>query len=158
MKKVKILTITLAIILITAIAFGGIYVQKQNRMENIIKDYEYAMDLKGTRTIRLQPKKEEGEAEEVNAEDCKKTKEIIEKRFEKTKLNNYTIKVNEQTGEIVVEIPENETTNSIVGQIATTGKFEIQDSETGEVLMNNSDIKLANVSNLTNKLFYCGKL
>lgn len=145
MKKVKILTITLAIILITAIAFGGIYVQKQNRMENIIKDYEYAMDLKGTRTIRLQPKKEEGEAVEVNAEDCKKTKEIIEKRFEKTKLNNYTIKVNEQTGEIVVEIPENETTNSIVGQIATTGKFEIQDSETGEVLMNNSDIKLANV-------------
>ena len=44
MKKVKILTITLAIILITAIAFGGIYVQKQNRMENVVEDYKYAMD------------------------------------------------------------------------------------------------------------------
>ena len=54
MKKVKILTITLAIILITAIAFGGIYVQKQNRMENVVEDYKYAMDLEGTRTVKLE--------------------------------------------------------------------------------------------------------
>ena len=38
MKKVKILTITLAIILVTAISFGGIYIQTQNRMENKIKN------------------------------------------------------------------------------------------------------------------------
>lgn len=53
MKKIKILTITLAIILITMIAFFGIYTQVQNRMENQVKDYEYAMDLKGSRNIRL---------------------------------------------------------------------------------------------------------
>ena len=46
MKKLKMLTIVLVVILITMIAFGGIYIQKQNRMENIIKNYSYAMDLK----------------------------------------------------------------------------------------------------------------
>ncbi|MCI8470835.1 MAG: hypothetical protein HFJ35_05110, partial [Clostridia bacterium] len=53
MKKIKILTITLLIVAITMIAFFGIYRQKQNRMENIMKDYDLAMDLKGTRNIRL---------------------------------------------------------------------------------------------------------
>ena len=148
MKKIKILTITLVIILITAIAFGGIYIQKQNRMENIVKDYEFAMDLKGTRNIKLQPNNEEGT--EIDVEDYKKSKNILEKRFEKIGLNNYTIKLDEQAGTIIVEIPENETTDAIVSQIGTVGRFEIQDSETGEVLMNNDDIKQANVMSNAN--------
>ena len=53
MKKIKILTITLVIIAITMIAFFGVYTQVQNRMENQIKDYTDAMDLKGSRNIRL---------------------------------------------------------------------------------------------------------
>ncbi len=148
MKKVKILTITLAIILITAIAFGGIYVQKQNRMENVVKDYKYAMDLKGTRTVRLEldtgtttvVKDAEGKEvkdtenlteeqmtekgytkEEVpnnsddvkNEENYKKTKEILEKRLQKMGVNNYTIKLDTQAGDIVVEVPENETTDTV---------------------------------------------
>ena len=180
MKKVKILTITLAIILITAIAFGGIYVQKQNRMENVVEDYKYAMDLKGTRTVRLEldtgtttvVKDAEGKEvtdtenlteeqmtekgyikEEVpnnsddvkNEENYKKAKEILEKRLKKMGVNNYTIKLDTQAGDIVVEIPENDATDTIVGQLVTVGKFTIQDSETGEVLMDNNDIKLANV-------------
>lgn len=180
MKKVKILTITLVIILITAIAFGGIYMKKQNRMENVVKEYEYAMDLKGTRNVRLKLdegtttviKDAEGKevkdtenltddqiaengytkeeipnnSEEVkNEENYKQTKKILEKRFEKMGLNSYTIKLDKNTGDIVVELPENDATDTIVEQIATVGKFEIQDSETGEVLMDNSDIKLANV-------------
>ncbi len=178
MKKVKILTITLAIILITAIAFGGIYVQKQNRMENVVEDYKYAMDLKGTRTVRLELdtgtstliKDAEGKEvkdtenlteeqmaekgytkEEVpnnsedvkNEENYKKAKEILEKRLQKMGVNNYTIKLDTQAGDIVVEISENDATDTIVGQLVTVGKFTIQDSETGEVLMDNNDIKLA---------------
>lgn len=53
MKKVKILTITLLVVLITMIAFFGIYTKEQNRMEDKVKDYSYSMDLKGTRNIRL---------------------------------------------------------------------------------------------------------
>lgn len=180
MKKVKILTITLAIILITAIAFGGIYVQKQNRMENVVEDYKYGMDLTGTRTVRLEldtgtttvikdaegkevtdtedlteeQMAEKGYTEEEvpnnsddvkNEESYKKSKEILEKRLQKMGVNNYTVKLDTQNGDIVVEIPENDATDTIVGQLVTVGKFAIQDSETGEVLMDTNDIKLANV-------------
>lgn len=43
----------LGIVLISLIAFVGIYVQKTNRMENIVKDYKYNMDLEGRRVISL---------------------------------------------------------------------------------------------------------
>lgn len=53
MKKIKTVTIILAILLVTMIAFFGIYVPVQNRMENQVKSNSYAMDLKGSRMIRL---------------------------------------------------------------------------------------------------------
>ena len=46
MKKVKITTIILAIILVTIVSFGGVYIQTQNRMENKIKAYTYGRELK----------------------------------------------------------------------------------------------------------------
>ena len=57
MKKVKILTIVLAIILVTLIAFGGIYLPTQNRMENKVKDYELGRELDSQRVIELKIKK-----------------------------------------------------------------------------------------------------
>lgn len=180
MRKVKILTITLLIILITMIAFFGIYVQVQNRMEDKVKDYSYAMDLDGSRTIRLKVSdqnktiikdadgnevedsenltdeeitekgytKEEipYNSEEVKTiENYKNSKKILEKRFNELNIDNYIIKLDEQTGDMLVEITENSNTDRIVSNLATTGKFEIIDTQTKEVLMDNSDIKLANV-------------
>lgn len=180
MKKIKIVTITLAIILITMIEFFGIYSPVQNRMENKVKNYSYAMDLKGARTVVLKVnrnnktvikdaegkevsdgegltdeqlaekgyKKEEtpyNNEEILTKENYKKTKEIIEKRLKKLNADQYVIKVNEETGDITVELTENDNTDSIVSNLNTTGKFEIIDSETKEVLMDNNDIKLANV-------------
>ena len=55
MKKVKMLTIVFAIILVTIVAVLGIYIPKQNRMKNIVKEYSYGMDLKGGRVITLKP-------------------------------------------------------------------------------------------------------
>ena len=53
MKKIKLITIILAIVLVTMVAFFGVYVPIQNRMENKVKDYQYAMDLEGGRNIKL---------------------------------------------------------------------------------------------------------
>ena len=180
MKKVKIVTIILAIVLVTMVAFFGVYVPIQNRMENKVKDYSYTMDLKGTRNIRLKVDKsnktvikdsegkevEDSEnltdeeiaqkgytkeetpynAEEVlNKENYQRSKELIEKRLKELKVDDYNVRVDENTGDILIEIPENDSTDSIVSNIGTVGKFEIIDSETKEVLMNNGDIKLANV-------------
>ena len=178
MKKVKILTITLAIIAITMIAFFGFYTQVQNRMENQIKDYTDAMDLKGSRNIRLTVstgnttvvKDAEGKVieeeltdeqiaekgytkEEVpdnkeeikNVENYKASKKVIEKRLKKLGVDNYHIKLDEQSGDMVIEFTENDQTDSIISSIKTAGKFEIVDSQTNEVLMNNGDIKKAKV-------------
>ena len=57
----------------------------------------------------------------------------------------FNLKIDESTGDILLEIAENDNTDSIVSNIGTVGKFEIIDSETKEVLMDNNDIKLANV-------------
>ena len=180
MKKIKLLTMTLAIILVTAVAFFGVYIPVQNRMEDKVEGYSYAMDLKGGRNIRLivdtsnktEVKDSEGNEvedadnltdeeitqngytkEEVptNSQDVltydnyKKSKDIIEKRLSKLGVDNYIVKLDDKTGDILIEIPENDNTDSVISNIGTTGKFEIVDSKTKEVLMDNNDIKSARV-------------
>lgn len=180
MKKIKILTITLVISVITMIAFWGVNTQVQNRMENQVKGYEYAMDLKGSRNIRLKVntgtkttikdaegkeveesdtltdeqiaekgyKKEEtpnNKDEVKTSENYNISKKVIQKRLEKLGVTNYIIKLDEATGDIVIELTENDNTDSVISNLTNTGKFEIVDSETKEVLMDNSDIKQARV-------------
>ena len=180
MKKIKLLTITLIIVLVTMVAFFGVYVQKQNRMEDKVRDYSYSMDLKGARNVTLKVSQENkitikdsngdevadsedltdeeiaqngytkeeipyNSEETLTVENYKKSKEILEKRLKAMDVQNYTIKLNEQTGDIILELTEDENTDSIISNIGTTGKFEIVDTQTNEVLMNNEDIKLANV-------------
>ena len=180
MKKLKLLTIILGIILITMAAFFGVYVQVQNRMEDKVKDYSYAMDLKGARNIRLSVDdttdtvikdaegKEVSDAENLtdeeltekgytkeevkknsdevlNEENYKKSKAIIEKRLQELGVDNYIVSLDEVSGDILIEIPENNNTDSVVSNMGTTGKFEIIDSETKEVLMDNNDIKRVRV-------------
>ena len=180
MKKIKILTLVLAIVLVTMVAFIGIYVPMQNRMENKVKDYSYMMDLKGGRNIILEVDngnkttikdsegkevkdadnlsddelKEKGYVKEktpynsedsLNTDNYKKSKEILIKRLKELKVEEYNIKLDEENGNIVLEIPENDNTDSVVSELTPTGKFEIVDSETKEVLINNDDLKLVNV-------------
>ena len=152
MKTVKILTITLLVILISMISFVGIYQKNKNKMENKVKDYSYSMSLNRARTIKLKVNTESTDdvpnnSEEVlTAENYKKSKEVIEKRLNKMNVEEYTTSVNEATGEITIQIPEqNSQTDTIIGNLNTVGKFEILDSETKEVLLNNDDIKSSEV-------------
>lgn len=180
MKKIKILTLILALVLVSMIAFFGIYTKVQNRMENKVEGYSYAMDLKGNRRIVLAVDKEnktvikDSEGKEVNdassltdeqlqekgyqkeevpynsediltIENYKKSKEIIEKRLKKLNVQNYIIKLDETNGNIIIELTENENVDFVINNIKTKGQFEIVDSETKEVLLDNKDIKLSNV-------------
>lgn len=180
MKKVKILTIILLLVLITMIGAFGIYFKVQNRMENKLKEYGYSMDLNGGRNIRLTVNTEskdvikdsegkEVETEEeltddqlaekgytkesvpnnsqdvLNLENYEKAKKIIEDRLKEQNVEEYEVALNDETGEITVQIPENSNTDNIVSNLNTVGKFEILDSETNEVLMDNNDIKKAQV-------------
>lgn len=172
MKAVKLITKILIIVLIALVSFVGVYVQKQNRMENQVKDYTLGMDLKGARVVTLsvsdekkqitrdkdgkivkeEDKQENGEytteekdvnPDEVkNTDNYKKSKNIIEERLKQLGINQYNIKLDEESGKIVLEIPENDNTDHTVSNFAQTGRFQIVDSEdTEKVLMDNSDIK-----------------
>lgn len=180
MKKVKILTIVLVIVLISMISAFGLYGTVQNRMEDKVKDYTYAMDLNGARNIRLTVNKENKEIikdsegkvvepeeeltdeqlkekgyikesvannsqEVLTKENYQKTKKILEDRFKEQGIGEYEISLNEENGEILIKIPENKNTDKVVSNLNTVGKFEIIDSETKEVLMDNKDLKEAKV-------------
>ncbi|MFR0922076.1 MAG: hypothetical protein ACLSG7_03065 [Clostridia bacterium] len=144
MKNIKILTIILLIVLVSMIGFFGIYKQNKNQMSNIVKDYSYAMDLNGARTLKLVLNSENND-EEKTEENYQKAKTIIEKRLKKLGVEEYKIALNNENGEMIIQIPENTSTDSIVSNLTTVGKFEIIDSETNEVLLDNNSIQSSSV-------------
>lgn len=144
MKTIKILTIILLIILISMIGFFGIYKQNKNQMSNNVKDYTYAMDLNGARTLKLTVNSENSDDVKTE-ENYQNAKKVIEKRLEKLGVGEYKVTANNENGEITVEIPENKNTDNIISGLLSVGKFEILDSETNEVLMDNSYIKSSSV-------------
>lgn len=85
-------------------------------------------------------------SEEIKTEqNYKITKKVIEKRLKNLGVENYNINLNKETGEMIIEIPEDNNTDNIISKLYTVGKFEIIDTETKEVLMNNDDIKSSDV-------------
>lgn len=110
MKKVKILTIVLAIILVTLIAFGGIYLPTQNRMENKVKDYELGRELDSQRVIELKIKEtstdnsKENSSDETtdseNTEETEKSEETASTKNESTE-NKLTEKDYENAKKIM---------------------------------------------------------
>ena len=144
MKTIKIITISLLIVLISMIGFFGIYKQNKNQMSNVVKDYTYAMDLNGARTIKLTVNSDN--SDEVKTEENYKTaKEIIEKRLKKLGVEEYKVNLNNENGEITVQIPEDLNTDTIVSNLTTVGKLEILDSETNDVLLDNNSIESSKV-------------
>ena len=117
MKKVKILTIVLAIILVTLIAFGGIYLPTQNRMENKVKDYELGRELDSQRVIELKIKEtstdnsEENSSDETtdsdNTEKTEKSEETTSTENESTENKTTENKLTEKDYENAKKIMEN---------------------------------------------------
>lgn len=131
------------------------------KVSDATKDIYYdldgnVVDKEGKNTT----KKEESVNKEENLtkDNYKKAKEIIEKRLEKIKqvqytsagiienkaIDYYTIKQNEETGEIELKLPENSNTDMVLKYVAIKGDFTIVDDQ-DNVLMDNSYIKEANV-------------
>lgn len=167
-NKLKLITIILLIVLITMIGFLGIYVKERNSVEDKVKDYQFDMNLEGKRIVTLTPEESNSEqtqnseasnSQETNATEStevaeqigdafdkyKQTKEILEKRLNKLNVPNYVVRLNEATGEIVVELPEAENTDNWISNLTTVGKLEIVDTQTGEVLLSNDQIKTSEV-------------
>ena len=81
----------------------------------------------------------------LTLENYEKSKQIIGERLESQGVGEYEISVDSETGDILVQIPENQNTDNFVSNMNTVGKFEMIDADTKDVLMDNQDIKLVNV-------------
>lgn len=82
-------------------------------------------------------------AEDVLTQDnFKKAKNIIAKRLRGLKVEEYSIKQDKETGDITVDLTENDDTDEYITVLTTKGTFQVVDSEdTDNVLLDNSNIK-----------------
>jgi len=168
MKKIKLTTLILIIILISLISFGGLYLKTDYKFQNVLPEYKLGRNLSESRIIEIIPSQEvnkvikdaEGNivaeagentvTEEVpvnsqellNKENFVKTKEIVIKRLEQMGVTDYNISLNEENGKIILKLENSETTDVMSTFSSQKGKFEIIDEETDEVLINGNDIKL----------------
>ena len=156
MKKVKITTIILAIILIVLVAFGGVYIKTQNRMENKVKEYSLGRELKGERLIELKVSdgSTEGKTapaeEDLTVENYETVKKTIEKRLKSLKAQDYTISLNKENGVIRVELPEDDKTDDYAYYLIASGKVEIKEKDTSTELLNEKMVKKAQYTYTSN--------
>ena len=92
-----------------------------------------------TRTIKANPE------EEITISNFEKSKKIVQERIEKMKgaLNEYNIRQNTVTGEIILEVPDNDNLGAIESLVLKPGKLTITDYQNGVLLMDDSHVKSA---------------
>ena len=144
MKKVKIITIILAIVLVTLVAFGGVYIRTQNRMENKVKDYAFGREIEGGRVVEIKvvnDEESETVAENLTAENYEIVKRTVEQRLKNLGAQDYTISLNKEDGTIRVELAEDDNTDTYVYFLTANGQVQIQEDDTETELLSDSMVK-----------------
>lgn len=147
-KKLNLVLIVLIILLLSIVSFGGIYIKDKSNMKNILPSYKLGNDLKGYRQVNFVVEESNDESQDTKkyeAGDYRKAADIFKKRLNSLKIDNYTVSCDEYSGKIVITLPEDDKTDTILSDLAETGKFSIVDSTTNEELLNNKDVKSVKV-------------
>ncbi len=138
----------LVIILLCLVSFGGIYIKDRNIMKNWLKDYAVGMDTGDTNIVKLDILEEEDSSDDVQdaestgeseneatdsndgqakktytVDDYKKSKSIIEKRLKISGVDQYILRLDEKTGSLVMEFPEDTNVN-VLNNVFSPGKIE----------------------------------
>lgn len=79
----------------------------------------------------------------LNQECYEQTKKILQARLEKAQIPEYNIRLDNVTGNLVLEVPEDDNTDQAYQLALSQGKFELVDGQTGVILLDNDDIKKA---------------
>lgn len=93
-------------------------------------------------------------AEMRTQENYKKTKKIMQDRLEKTNGYEYHFRMDDETGDIVLEVPDDNDTVVIQESLMTTkGNFKIVDSENGLILLDSDSIESAQAYPFQNQVY-----
>lgn len=95
---------------------------------------------KENNTENSEEKKDDKKEDIYTVKNYKKAKDIIEKRFQIAGVDQYTIRLDEKTGRLVIEVPT-EDVSSIAQSLFAKGKLEIQIDDNKEVIADNKSIE-----------------
>lgn len=87
----------------------------------------------------------ENSEESKTKENYQKVEKIIRGRLKTSKISNYDVRLNDENGNIYVELADTDNTDTTISHLLASGKFEIIDTNDKTVLMTNEDIESANV-------------
>ena len=87
----------------------------------------------------------ENSEESKTKENYQKAEKIIRGRLKSSKISNYDVRLNDENGDIYVELADTDNTDTNISHLLASGKFEIVDTNDKTVLMTNADIESANV-------------
>lgn len=176
-KRLNVILVVLIIVLVSIISFVGIFYQSRNEMVSRIPEYKSGTNIKGHRIVTLEVSEDgktsgeestenkttenevaenetsnnaESKNTENNTDNYKKSAEIIKKRLKNLKVEDYSVSLDENTGKIEIDLPENDQTDILLSDITQKGNFQIADSSTNEVLLSNSDVKSVDVGKQVN--------
>ena len=108
---------------------------------NQIQSSEESKEIEGYTIEKRTVKTNEESA--ITIENFEKAKNLLQKRLETLDLYEYNIRQDTLTGEIVVEVPDDENLETEQSLISTVGNIEIIDKQTGLILIKDSNIKKA---------------
>ena len=128
----------------------------ENTVENVAATEENATTeenvVNETENTTSEEKKDDKKAVNYeNLEIYKSAVAVYRNRLKTIGVVNYTVSYDENTGDIEINIPENDQTDTIYSDLTQIGKFEIKDSETQETLINNDDVSSVKVKTVEQK-------
>ena len=144
-NKITLISIVLLVVVIILASFVGIYKLKDYRVKNVSPKFLLSMEFNHTRSLKMEVDSEDSSS--LTSENFEKAKAIVVSKLGDMKVKQYILRQNSENGTIDIQIPENEDTEKIATILNSKGKFEVTDSETGEVLLNKSHV--AKVSSAT---------
>ena len=170
-KTLKIVLVVLIVILLSIISFVGIYDKKGN---NVLQGYTLGRNIEGSMVIKyvasslnqedddeivLENEEEreqsiEDSDEEITNENIDtdlteenflKSKKILQARLDDLGINDYEIRLDNESGDIYITLPDDSKKDSAMEVLGYAGSFEMKDAETDEVLLSNEDINSVKV-------------
>lgn len=87
----------------------------------------------------------ENSEESKTTANYKKVEKIIRGRLRTSRVSNYDVRLDEESGKIYVELADTDNTDTVLSHLLASGKFEMIDTNDKTVLMTNDDIESANV-------------
>lgn len=106
----------------------------------LIEDKQEGVDYteeNGYKTVEVRVNEEE----KLTEENYEKTKNIILNRLHHLSIGEYMLNFDKQTGEIKIKLQENDNIDDISYYLSQNGKIKITDSETEELLLDETYIK-----------------